>query len=163
MEKELDGLLEKEEMWWSQRAKTLWISHGDKNTKFFHQKANHCRRKNNIDTIRDQLDVTHSEKAEIEDIFMNHFKLLFTTQHPTNISDTTKVVQNRISHEMYEHLDKEFTAEEVLTAITDMKGLAAPGPDGLPARFYHMYWDIIGNDITREVLHILNNKGNPTP
>jgi hypothetical protein len=163
MEKELDDLLEKEEMWWSQRAKTLWIAHGDKNTKFFHQKANHRRRKNNIDTIRDQLDVTHSEKAEIEDIFMNHFKLLFTTQHPTNISNTTKVVQNRISHEMYEHLDKEFTAEEVLTAITDMKGLAAPGPDGLPARFYHTYWDIIGNDITREVLHILNNKGNPTP
>jgi hypothetical protein len=44
-----------------------------------------------------------------------------------------------------------------------MKGLAAPGPDGLPTRFYHTYWDIIGADITREALHILNNKGSPAP
>jgi hypothetical protein len=163
MEKELDDLLEKEEMWWSQRAKTHWITHGDKNTSFFHQKANQLKRKNNIDVIRDQHDVNYTEKAEIEEIFINHFKTLFTTQHPTNIAETTKVVQNKVSQDMYEHLDKDFTAEEVLYAITDMKGLAAPGPDGLPARFYHTYWDIIGKDITKEVLHILNHKGNPAP
>jgi hypothetical protein len=38
-EKELDDLLDKEEMWWSQRAKAIWLAHGDRNTKFFHQKA----------------------------------------------------------------------------------------------------------------------------
>jgi len=33
-EVELDELLESEELWWSQRAKTLWLTHGDKNTIF---------------------------------------------------------------------------------------------------------------------------------
>ncbi|KAK2441945.1 hypothetical protein QL285_013177 [Trifolium repens] len=52
-EKELDELLEKEEMWWSQRYRALWLTHGDKNTRFFHQKASHRKRRNKIEKIRD--------------------------------------------------------------------------------------------------------------
>jgi hypothetical protein len=62
---------------------------------------------------------------------------------------------------MLDHLSKEFTAEEVYTTIKELKSLAAPGPDGLPAKFYHTYWNIIGQDITRKILHVLNHDGNP--
>jgi hypothetical protein len=51
IEKELDDLLEYEELWWNQRSRALWLQHGDKNTKFFHQKATHRRRKNRIDFL----------------------------------------------------------------------------------------------------------------
>ncbi|MCI36603.1 ribonuclease H protein [Trifolium medium] len=61
---------------------------------------------------------------------------------------------------MHDYLNMEFTAEEVFTSIKDMKSLAAPGPDGLPAKFYHTYWDIVGRDITKEVLLVLNHGGN---
>jgi hypothetical protein len=44
-----------------------------------------------------------------------------------------------------------------------MKGLAAPGPDGLPAIFYHTYWDIIKEDVNKDVLQVLNDGGDPTP
>jgi hypothetical protein len=44
-----------------------------------------------------------------------------------------------------------------------MKRLAAPGPDGLPAIFYHTYWDIIKNDVIKAVLQVLNDRGDPTP
>jgi hypothetical protein len=64
---------------------------------------------------------------------------------------------------MYDNLNQEFTAEEVYLAIKDMKSLAAPGPDGLPAKFYHHYWDIIGTDIIHNTLNILNQGGNPKP
>jgi hypothetical protein len=149
-------------MWWSQRAKTLWLIHGDKNTKFFHQKASQRRRKNKIEAIKDTMDVTQTEKENIEEIFLNHFRLLYTSQNPINIPDTTHVVHNRLNQGHHDLLSKEFTADEVFLAIKDMKSLAAPGPDGLPARFYHTYWDIVGKDITNEVLHILNNQGNPS-
>jgi exonuclease III len=112
-EKELDDLLEKEEMWWSQRAKTLWLIHGDKNTNFFHQKASQCRRKNKIEAIKDAMNVTQTEKENIEEIFLNHFKLLFTTQKPNNILETTQVVQNRLNQDNHDFLKKEFTADEV--------------------------------------------------
>jgi hypothetical protein len=44
-----------------------------------------------------------------------------------------------------------------------MKSLAAPGPDGLPAKFYHTYWDIVGKEVITTALNILNNNGDPSP
>ncbi|MCI23298.1 retrotransposon protein putative unclassified [Trifolium medium] len=105
----------------------------------------------------------HTDQAEIENTFINHFQQLFTTQTTSNVADTTQVVQNKLDKEMQDYLDMEFTAEEVYSAIKDMKSLAAPGPDGLPAHFYHTYWDIVGRDITKEVLQVLNHGGNPKP
>jgi exonuclease III len=160
-EKELDELLEKEELWWSQRSRTLWLRHGDKNTKFFHQKASQRRRKNTIESIQDPSGTLHTDQEEIEAIFTSHFQNLFSSQQTTNIEDIVQVVNNKIDQDMHDDLTREFTAEEVLYAIKNMKSLAAPGPDGLPAKFYHTYWDIIGNDITSEVLNIPNHEGNP--
>jgi hypothetical protein len=37
-EKELDNLLQCEEMWWSQRSRALWLKHGDKTPPFFIKK-----------------------------------------------------------------------------------------------------------------------------
>ncbi|MCI68638.1 hypothetical protein A2U01_0089899, partial [Trifolium medium] len=58
---------------------------------------------------------------------------------------------------MYDYLNSEFTAAEVSLATHQLKGNAAPGPDGLNASFYQAYWDTIGGDITQTVLEILNN------
>jgi hypothetical protein len=45
LETNLDTLLLKEELWWSQRAKSNWLQHGDKNSKYFHFKASQRHRK----------------------------------------------------------------------------------------------------------------------
>jgi hypothetical protein len=90
-EKELDDLLEKEEMWWSQRSRALWLAHGDKNTKFFHLKASQRRNKNKIEAIADPEGNIHTDKDMIDQIFLNHFQLLFTSQTTTNVAETTQV------------------------------------------------------------------------
>ncbi|MCH86014.1 hypothetical protein A2U01_0006868 [Trifolium medium] len=161
-EKELDDLLEKEELWWSQRSRALWLTHGDKNTKFFYLKASQRRKKNTINTITDSMGINHNEQEEIEDVFLNHFQQLFTNQPTINVFETVQAVQNKLTQDMRNHLNQEYNVEEVFTAIKDMKSLAAPEPDGLPARFYHTYWDIVGKDITKAVLLILNNEGSPS-
>jgi hypothetical protein len=161
-EKELDDLLESEELWWGQRSRALWQQSGDKNTKYFHMKANMRRRKNKIEAIKDQQGQIQYDKDQIEQVFIDHFQALFTKQTTHNIEETVAVVKNRINEDMFQILNDQFTKEEVGQAIRDMKALAAPGPDGLPAMFFHNYWDIIGNDITNMALDILNNNGDPT-
>ncbi|KAK2419793.1 hypothetical protein QL285_030613 [Trifolium repens] len=161
-ELELDNLLESEEMWWSQRSRVQWLQHGDKNTKFFHQKATHRRKRNQIDCIQDNQGTTFTEEENIENILINHFRELFTSQETQNVNITVEVVKNRLNDAMKDYLNTSYTAEEVHQAILSMKSLAAPGPDGLPALFYHNYWDLIGNDVTEAVLQVLNQGGDPS-
>ena len=35
-----------------------------------------------------------------------------------------------------------------------------PGPDGLPTLFYHKFWHVVGEEVTNEVLQVLN-EGKP--
>jgi hypothetical protein len=76
---------------------------------------------------------------------------------------TTEVVKDTITTAMFQQLEADFTADDVTEGIISMKGLAAPGPDGLPAMFYHTYWEIINKEVINTVLQVLNNKGDPTP
>jgi hypothetical protein len=41
----------REEIMWRQRARVQWLAEGDKNTKFFHHKANYRRKKNKIELL----------------------------------------------------------------------------------------------------------------
>jgi hypothetical protein len=146
-------------MWWSQRSRALWLAHGDKNTKFFQLKASQHRNKNKIEAIADRRGNIHTDKDMIDQIFLNHFQLLFTSHPNINVAETTQVVQNRLNNDQHNLLASDYTEFEVMNAIKDMKSLAAPGPDGLPAKFYHTYWDIVGKDA---ISTTLNNKGDPS-
>jgi hypothetical protein len=125
-------------------------------------KANIRRRKNKIEAIKDLQGQIHYDKDQIEQVFIDHFQALFTTQATHNMEDTVAVVKDKINEEMFLILNEKFTKEEVVQAIWDMKALAASGPGGLPAMFFHNYWDIIGNDITSMALEILNSNRDPT-
>jgi hypothetical protein len=46
IEKEMNCLLEREEIYWKQRSRIEWLKEGDKNTKFFHASAT-CRMHHN--------------------------------------------------------------------------------------------------------------------
>jgi DNA-binding transcriptional regulator GbsR (MarR family) len=138
-EQELDMLLDGEEMWWKQRSRADWLQHGDKNTRFFHMKASQRRKRNKISEIKDNQGTVWTDSADIERVLMDHFRTLFTKQDTQQIAQTVEVVKDRLNHDMKEHLSTNFTEEEVYNAIKDMKSMAAPGPDGLPALFYHTY------------------------
>ena len=57
---------------------------------------------------------------------------------------------------MNAELTREFNVEEVEQALTQMKPMTAPSPDGMPPLFYKSYWKTVGCDVTDATLFVLN-------
>ncbi|XP_042944638.1 uncharacterized protein LOC122278523 [Carya illinoinensis] len=132
---------------------------GDQNTKFYHQHATQRRKTNRINQVVDGQGSLVSDKLQIGSIFSEFFYDLFSTSNPSGIADCIKDVPHRITLEMNEHLLKEFKAEEVKVAVFQMNGLGSPRPNGFPALFYQTNWNLVGEEVTKFALNILNKEG----
>ena len=78
LQKELQILMEQEDLKWRQRAKTDWLKFRDRNLKYFHACANQRRKVNNIDHIRDERGALWENQEGVRGAFKNYFASLFT-------------------------------------------------------------------------------------
>ncbi|KAG7578550.1 Zinc knuckle CX2CX4HX4C [Arabidopsis thaliana x Arabidopsis arenosa] len=72
-----------------------------------------------------------------------------------HIIDWTKeqheVIQPAVTDEMNAALTSIPTMEEIRFAVFGINPEKAPGPDGFSAGFYQSYWDILGEDLSKEI------------
>ncbi|XP_055962295.1 uncharacterized protein LOC130015681 [Mercurialis annua] len=160
MERDLDSLLHEEEVRWKQRARTDWLAHGDKNTRYFQLRATKRRARNQIKGLQDELGIWKEEPAAIEGIIQSYFKSMFESTKPSSveIDEVLKHVTTEVSGSMNDTLCKRFGDEEIVKALKDMAPTKAPGKDGFPALFYQRYWQVVGKEITEVCLLILNSE-----
>ena len=74
---ELWTLLVQEEKLWQQRVKTAWLKDGDQNSKFFHSRASHCFRRNEILKLQRDDGSWCEGEHQIAPLFVNYFTSLF--------------------------------------------------------------------------------------
>ncbi|KAH9715856.1 putative reverse transcriptase/RNA-dependent DNA polymerase [Citrus sinensis] len=158
IERQIDNILIDEEIFWKQRSRADWLREGDRNTKFFHAKASARKRKNKIMGLEDEDGLWKEEAEEVERLLCDYFANIFSTTNPSQTQLETAVAElpKRVTEETNCFLDQQFTAEEVAEALAQMCPTKAPGPDGLPAAFYHKHWSSVKEGVTTTCLHILN-------
>lgn len=100
-----------------QRSKVFWLTEGDLNTKFFHQQASNRRKKNLLKGLFNDAGVWCTKDDEMEGIVLDYFGKLFSSSHPTNLSETNGVLPKVVTDEMNLELTKIISAEEVLCAL----------------------------------------------
>jgi hypothetical protein len=159
---ELQLLLDKENIHWQQRAKTDWLKFGDRNTKIYHACANARRQGNFIHSIYDESGCKWESTKGINEAFVKYFTSLFTAGPERDMGPCLQHVPRRVTNEMNDELIKEFTADEIHAALTQMAPLKAPGPDGLNACFYQTHWMTLGTEVCEFILSILNSGVIPT-
>ena len=158
LKREINELHTREEIMWNQRSRIMWLQHGDKNTKFFHATTSQRRRKNKIGGLFDDTGIWHEDEETIEKIILDYFKSIFSSNQLSNFDESSNAMEERVSPEMNEELQREFRAEEVWMALKQMHPTKALGLDGMSPIIYRTYWDIFGPSITNCVLLALNSR-----
>ncbi|XP_074347583.1 uncharacterized protein LOC141686447 [Apium graveolens] len=124
-------LLEKQEVYWNQRAKQLWLKKGDQNTRFFHNYASGRKRHNQLTRLKNKNGVWKENREDIRAIITEYFEELFqATTLAGGLSE--REVINRVTEEQKHKLLIPVTHEKVKEA-----------------GFYQAYWSIVGNDVVK--------------
>lgn len=76
--------------------------------------------------------------------------------NPKNLVDVSEVIPQVVIDAMNDTLIRDFTTEEVETAMKEMAPLKALGPDGMPPLFYLSYRSLVGSDVSQSILPYLN-------
>lgn len=147
----LNEMLYREEMLWLQRSRINWLKEGDRNTRFFHSKAVWRAKKNIIVRLRDSGGTVQNSTTVMEDMATKYFQEMYTADSTLDHTQIIHLIQEKVTPEMNESLCREFSEEEIATAVFQIGPLKAPGPDGFPARFYERNWGVLKEDIVRVV------------
>ncbi|KAL5538919.1 hypothetical protein UlMin_042378 [Ulmus minor] len=138
LERALEALKYKEERYWQQQSKDLWLKNGDRNSKFFHRKASARKVKNFITGLLNSNDVWCEDKEGIAYIAESYFHNIFSSSspHSSDLDMVLNTMEPKVSLEMNEQLDRRFVAEDVKAAVFHMAPSKSLGADGMSALFY---------------------------
>eukprot|EP00253_Pinus_taeda_P026277 PITA_26277 len=124
-------LLESEESTWRLKSRALWLSLGDRNTKFFHKYANRRRQINTIWKIKDGSSGYFTSHQDITNAALSHFRNQYSRILGINTVPITEEELHRI-----------------LKAFSKDK---CPGPDGWTIEFFLHFFDLIKHDLIRMI------------
>lgn len=76
------------------------MNKGDKNSKFFHQRASGRHRKNNIRTLKDESGEVHVGNEVVGHLAVAYFQNLFGSSNPPLITQALQDLQARVDDDM---------------------------------------------------------------
>ncbi|XP_061998863.1 uncharacterized protein LOC133716149 [Rosa rugosa] len=114
LESKLHALLQKEQAFWKQRAKIFWLSNGDLNTKFFHQRAKNRYKKNSIEGLFNSEGKWCTDDRELEQVVVSYFMELFMPLQPTCFQNILEAIPCVINEEENQRLTRGIEQEEDL-------------------------------------------------
>ncbi|KAL0313103.1 UNVERIFIED_CONTAM: Serine/threonine-protein phosphatase 7 long form [Sesamum radiatum] len=127
----------------STRVKATWLTEGDKNTAYFHARANERRIRNEVKALQDISGTLSMDPNIIRSIVQQYFTDMFQSTRPleSEIREVVETMEVRVTKSMNEELLRPFDEEEIHSALQQMYPLKSPGPDDMPPLFYQKHWN----------------------
>ncbi|KAK5846323.1 hypothetical protein PVK06_002606 [Gossypium arboreum] len=142
----LNQEIDKDEVYWEQRARANWLKARDRNTTFFHKWATQRHKANVINSLQNNLGEHVYEEEWMATIAKNYFQDLFQSRGVRNPKLILEGVARCINNETNEKLTVEYSADEVKAALKPIGPTKAPRDDGFPAIFFQKCWHIVGTE-----------------
>ncbi|XP_057862710.1 uncharacterized protein LOC131071027 [Cryptomeria japonica] len=150
-------IIRREEEFWKQRSRSLWLKAGDKNTKFFHMTSMKHKVANRISKLRIGRIETRKDN-EIGNEARNVFKSLLLADcgldHLSQraLLETIPSIINDVQNKAMVAIPSE---EEIKKAVFSFDGNKASDPDGFPLLFFQVFWNILKSDVVKGVEEFL--------
>ena len=142
---------QREEAFWKQRSRNLWLALGDKNTSYFHAATKSRRAINNIAVIESLAGDPVYEEEEIVATIAEYYQKIFTSLPGDRISTVCAALKPCVTLEMNEKLTLLPSPAEIKVACFSIHPDKAPGPDGFSASFFQTNWDTVCDKVISEV------------
>jgi hypothetical protein len=133
-----------------QRAKLKHLLEGDDNTKYFHLVANGKHQKQRIYSLEDDNGVRIEEEG-LKSHITKYYKGLFGK--PKSFAHDIP----RVSNAENDILTSPFSLDEVSEAVFHIEHKKVPRPNGFPADFYQVFWEVIKNNFMAMFTNFHNN------
>lgn len=140
-----------EEQYWRQRSRIQWLNAGDRNTSFFHAVTRGRRAQNKFSVLEDSSGNAVFTENQIVNTIADFYRNIFSTESSGDLSVVQEVLSPKVTEDMNLKLISIPSPSEIKAAVFAIHADKAPGPDGFSAGYYHSFWDLIGEDVTREV------------
>jgi hypothetical protein len=129
---------------------------GDRNTSFSIISPR-LRKKNTISKLKHDNGIWVEGIDALKPLILNYFTNLFSSEVHVVDPAMLEKINPRVDNDMNNLFLAPFDVDDVKKVAFSIGDLKAPGPDGLHAVFYKMFWDICGVAITQEVFQALNS------
>ncbi|KAB1203090.1 hypothetical protein CJ030_MR8G005522 [Morella rubra] len=147
----LNEELRKEEDLWRMKSRDLWLTTRDLNTKYFHTSTIIRRRRNSVDFLKTEDGIWISSREEVSNYISNFFRQLYLSIQPDVPHDLEGLVSPVLTPSENVALCAIPSAEVIHSTLLSLGSYKAPGPDGMTAIFYKIFWHIVGCDVVTMV------------
>lgn len=94
----------------------MWLSKGDRKSKYFYQKASSQRQKNKVQKLQDD-NGKWKESPQLDDLIVEHFRSMFSTSRLEGNMNFFEPLGSQITEEMNADFLSNFTRDEVFKAL----------------------------------------------
>ena len=98
---------------WKQRSRNKWLKEGDRNTSYFHCRANQRNRRNLITGLEDDNGTWIEDEAGMGKVVEGYFEQIFTSSNPSGFDHILSGIQSISEVDLIEQLEGDFQACEV--------------------------------------------------
>ncbi|XP_059066552.1 uncharacterized protein LOC131857829 [Cryptomeria japonica] len=146
-------IIAREETFWRQRSRSLWLKDGDKNTRFFHISTLKHMVANRIGHLVKngrRIDNEDEISGVVVEFFADLMKkdtLLDSEAQNILVDIIPKVLSDNENHNIAAIPSK----EEIRSVVFSFDGSKSLGPYNFPMFFFQQFWEVVGEDVSNAV------------
>ncbi|XP_071933079.1 uncharacterized protein [Coffea arabica] len=117
------------EIFWAQKARSIWLKEGDKNRAYFHACVKTRRKRNKITSLQKENGEWCTDNQQIVQEICKYYEDMYTTSQPQNMEEVLEGVPVSVTSRLNQNLIQPVEENEVRAAVFSMHPNKAPRPD----------------------------------